>query len=60
MQLDASHPKKVFMRRALELEIRLSYFERILKTLPEPMQAPEAEVMPREPPSYDFEYEDSS
>jgi nuclear cap-binding protein subunit 1 len=47
------------MRRALELEIRLSYYDRIMKTLPEQMQTPDAQVMPAEVPGYDFEYEAS-
>ena len=48
------------MRRALELEVRLAYYDRILKTLPEGMQAPEALVMPAEAPGYEFEYESGS
>jgi len=60
LRLDANHPKRTFMRRALELEIRLSYYDRIMKTLPEPMQSPDARVMPAEVPGYDFEYESSS
>ncbi|KIM25191.1 hypothetical protein M408DRAFT_331298 [Serendipita vermifera MAFF 305830] len=60
LQLDINHPKRTFMRRTLELEIRLSYYDRIMKTLPEPMQSPDAQVMPTEVPGYDFEYESSS
>lgn len=60
LQLDASHPKRAFMRRALELEIRLSYYDRIMKTLPEPMQSLDAGVMPSEAPGYEYEYESSS
>jgi nuclear cap-binding protein subunit 1 len=48
------------MRRALELEIRLSYYDRIMKTLPEAMQSIDAGVMPAEAPGYDYEYESSS
>lgn len=46
------------MRRAIEFEIRLSYYDRILKTLPEPMQAADVYVMPEEGPGPDYEYDD--
>jgi nuclear cap-binding protein subunit 1 len=46
------------MRRAVEFEIRLSYHDRILKTLPEPMQAPDAFTIPEQAPGPDFEYDD--
>lgn len=46
------------MRRAVDYEIRLSYYDRILKTLPEPMQNPDALVVPSEAPGPDFEYDD--
>lgn len=59
LALDESHPKRAFMRRALELEIRLSYYDRIMSTLPEPMQSSTAGVMPSEAPGYEFEYESS-
>ena len=58
--MDLNHPKRTFMRRALELEIRLSYYDRIMKTLPEAMQSADVQVMPAEVPGYDFEYESSS
>ncbi|KZT12669.1 uncharacterized protein LAESUDRAFT_733291 [Laetiporus sulphureus 93-53] len=58
MSLSSRHPKRKFMRRAVEFEIRLSYYDRILKTLPEPMQAPDAQVMPDEGPGPDFDYDD--
>ena len=60
LELDPYHPRRTFMRRALDLEVRLGYYDRILKTLPEGMQAPEALVMPAEAPGYDFEYESES
>jgi nuclear cap-binding protein subunit 1 len=53
-----SHPKKAFMRRAVEFEIRLSYHDRIKKTLPEKMQSPEAGVVGEEAPGPWFEYDD--
>lgn len=46
------------MRRAVEFEIRLSYHDRILKTLPEPMQAQDANVIAAQAPAIDFEYEE--
>ena len=46
------------MRRAVEFEIRLSYHDRILKTLPEPMQAPDAFTIQGQAPGPDFEYDD--
>ncbi|PVF94764.1 hypothetical protein CPB86DRAFT_788751 [Serendipita vermifera] len=60
LELNTDHPKRRFMRRALELEIRLSYYDRIMKTLPDLMQSPEAQVMPADVPGYDFEYEAAS
>lgn len=47
------------MRRALEFEIRLSYYERIAKTLPEPMQPADAYTLPEQAPSPNFEYDDA-
>jgi nuclear cap-binding protein subunit 1 len=46
------------MRRAVDYEIRLSYYDRIVKTLPEPMQDPDAGLIPSEAPGPDFEYDD--
>lgn len=51
------HPKRAFMRRALEYEIRLAYYERIAKTLPEEMQET---VLPPEAPGPTFVYEDAA
>lgn len=58
IQLSVRHPKRRFVRQALEYEIRLSYFDRILKTLPEAMQSPEAQCMPEEAPGPEYEYDD--
>ncbi|GBE79109.1 MIF4G like-domain-containing protein [Sparassis latifolia] len=58
LSLSVHHPKRVFMRRVVEFEIRLSYYDRILKTLPEPMQGADAAVMPMEAPGPDYEYDD--
>lgn len=57
LNLDTSHPKRAFIRRVLELEIRLSYHERIKKTIPDAMQVPEALALPADEPGYDYEYE---
>lgn len=51
------HPKRSFVRRAIELEVRLSYHDRILKTLPELMQT-DPNVIAVQPPGPNFEYED--
>lgn len=48
------------MRRALEFEIRLSYHDRILKTLPPAMQEEDANVIAAQAPGPDFEYEEPS
>ena len=48
------------MRRAVEFEIRLAYHERIMKTLPESMQAPDAYTIPGQAPGPAYEYEDPS
>ena len=46
------------MRRAIEFEVRLAYHDRILKTLPESMQAKEAYVIADQAPSPAYGYED--
>jgi nuclear cap-binding protein subunit 1 len=58
LALPRQHPKRVFVHRALELEIRLSYYDRILKTLPEPFQDPSNSAMPDQAPGPNYEYED--
>ncbi|KAJ7895998.1 MIF4G like-domain-containing protein [Mycena olivaceomarginata] len=60
LSLSIQHPKRAFMRRALEFEIRLSYHDRILKTLPAEMQAPEGYTIGEQAPGPDFEYDDPS
>ncbi|KAI0334935.1 cap binding protein 80-PB [Cubamyces sp. BRFM 1775] len=52
------HPKRTFMRRAVEFEIRLSYHDRILRILPEPMREPDAQVISAEAPGPEFEYDE--
>ena len=46
------------MRRAVEFEIRLAYYERIAKSLPQEMQDREGNTLPEEAPGPWFEYED--
>ncbi|TFY82925.1 hypothetical protein EWM64_g1090 [Hericium alpestre] len=58
LSLPVQHPKRVFIRRALDLEIRLSYHDRILKTLPEPFQDPAAGAMADQAPGPEYDYDD--
>jgi nuclear cap-binding protein subunit 1 len=60
LSLTLQHPKRAFMRRAIEFEIRLSYHDRILKTLPPVMQEEDAYVIAVQTPGPDFEYEEPS
>ena len=46
------------MRRAVRYEVRLSYHDRIMKTLPEAMHAPDAQVMAAQPPGPEYDYDD--
>ena len=48
------------MRQAVEYEIRLSYYDRIMRTLPEAMTEPTAQVLAVAAPGPDFEHEDAS
>ncbi|KAH7888158.1 MIF4G like-domain-containing protein [Phlebopus sp. FC_14] len=59
LALTDHHPKRSFVRLALEFEIRLSYHDRVLKTLPEPMQT-DVTVICDQAPGPEFEYEDPS
>ncbi|KAL0058145.1 Nuclear cap-binding protein subunit 1 [Marasmius tenuissimus] len=58
LELSVQHPKRNFIRRALELEIRLSYYDRIVKSIPEQMHPVSAHCVPGEAPGPNFEYED--
>lgn len=58
LSLTVQHPRRAFMRRAIEYEIRLSYHDRIMKTLPESMQTPEAYTIAEQAPGPDFGYDD--
>ncbi|KAK4683566.1 nuclear cap-binding protein subunit 1, partial [Tremellales sp. Uapishka_1] len=55
--LPASHPKRAFMRRVVELEIRLAYHDRIMQTLPDEMLTKEANVISADPPEPVWPYE---
>ena len=58
MALVPQHPRRKFMREAVEYEIRLSYHDRIMRTLPEAMTEPTAQVLSVSAPGPDFEYEE--
>jgi nuclear cap-binding protein subunit 1 len=60
LELPEYHPKRLLMRRVVDFEIRLSYYDRIVKTLPGPMADPAAGVLPAQAPGPSFAYEDSS
>jgi nuclear cap-binding protein subunit 1 len=60
LALTVQHPKRAFMRRAIEFEVRLSYHDRILKTLPESMHPNNANVIADQAPGPAYEYEDPS
>ncbi|PWY98642.1 hypothetical protein BCV70DRAFT_207421 [Testicularia cyperi] len=55
--LPAEHPKRAFMRRVVELEIRLAYYDRIKQTLPDEIQAAS---LPTEEPTPTFTYADEA
>jgi len=57
LALTDQHPRRAFIRRAIEYEIRLSYHDRILKTLPEAMQT-DSTVIAYQGPGPEFNYED--
>ena len=46
------------MRKAVEYEIRLAYYDRISRTLPEDLQNPAAQILPDRAPGPDYEYDD--
>ncbi|KXN84222.1 Nuclear cap-binding protein subunit 1 [Leucoagaricus sp. SymC.cos] len=60
LSLAVQHPKRAFIRRVVEFEVRLAYHERILRMLPPQMQDREACVIPEQAPAPAFEYEDPS
>ncbi|KAI0829290.1 cap binding protein 80-PB [Trametes gibbosa] len=58
--LVSQHPKRTFMRRAVEFEIRLAYHDRIMRILPEPMREVDARVITAEAPGPEYEYDDAA
>jgi len=58
LDLPMTHPKRAFMHRLIELEVRLAYQERVLETLPEEMQN-EKDAPALRMPDPVFEYEES-
>ena len=61
MELPSAHPRRAFIRKVVDAEVRLAYHDRILQTLPEPMQAKDAEVIGEDPqPNWPYEREGKS
>ncbi|KAF9645332.1 hypothetical protein BDM02DRAFT_3101505, partial [Thelephora ganbajun] len=58
LQLSSQNPRRSFMRKTVEYEIRLAYYDRIARTLPEDLQDPEAQIVPDQAPGPDYEYDD--
>lgn len=58
LNLPNNHPKKIFIRRVLEIEVRLSYHDRILRSIPESFRSPDAAVISDQSPGPDFAYGD--
>ncbi|BGP23709.1 Nuclear cap-binding protein subunit 1 [Rhodotorula toruloides] len=56
MDVSDKHPKRVFVKRTMDLEIRLSYFDRVKNTIPGSML--DAGVFPDDAPGPDYIYED--
>ncbi|KAG8732772.1 hypothetical protein FRC11_011079 [Ceratobasidium sp. 423] len=57
LELPEYHPKRCLMRRVIDCEIRLAYYDRVIKTLPGPMLEPEAGVIPAQAPGPVYAYE---
>ncbi|KEP55380.1 cap-binding protein 80-PB [Rhizoctonia solani 123E] len=57
LELPEYHPKRGLMRRVIDHEIRLAYYDRIVKTLPGPMVEPDAGVVPAQAPGPVYAYE---
>ena len=58
LELPAAHPRKAFMRRIVDLEIRLAYHDRILESLPEPMTSEVDGIISAEAPEQNWPYAD--
>jgi hypothetical protein len=58
MELPLTHPKRAFMHRLIEMEIRLAYHDRIMESLPPAMQLVEDMHAPAlQPPDPLFPFE---
>ena len=57
MEVSDKHPKRVFVKRIIELEVRLSYYDRIKGTIPETML--ETNVMADDAPGPEYYYDSS-
>ncbi|CEQ40467.1 SPOSA6832_02087, partial [Sporobolomyces salmonicolor] len=57
MDVSDKHPKRVFVKRTVELEVRLSYYDRVKGTIPEVML--ETAIMPDDAPGPEYTYESS-
>lgn len=57
MDVSAKHPKRVFVKRTIELEIRLSYYDRVKGTIPEVLL--DTGVCPDDAPGAEYAYENS-
>ncbi|GAA5864299.1 hypothetical protein JCM1840_006735 [Sporobolomyces johnsonii] len=57
MDVSDKHPKRVFVKRTIELEVRLSYYDRVKGTIPEVML--ETAIMPDDAPGPEYTYESS-
>ncbi|GAA5895142.1 hypothetical protein JCM6882_008291 [Rhodosporidiobolus microsporus] len=55
MDVSEKHPKRVFVKRVIELEVRLSYFDRIKNTLPEALL--DTGVVPDDSPGPEYAYD---
>ncbi|KAH7105316.1 MIF4G like-domain-containing protein [Auriculariales sp. MPI-PUGE-AT-0066] len=58
LPLTTAHPKRLFMQRAVEMQIRLSYYDRVAKALPEQFKESGVGVIPSEQPGATYEYDD--
>ncbi|GAA5821849.1 hypothetical protein JCM11251_004742 [Rhodosporidiobolus azoricus] len=55
MDVSDKHPKRVFVKRVIDLEVRLSYFDRIKGTIPEAML--DTGVVPDDSPGPEYAYD---
>lgn len=58
LNLASQHPKRLFIRRAVDFEIRLSYYDRVVKTLPEAYRDPDLNAIASQAPGPNFEYDE--